>query len=266
MNSGVPLRELQQRFQAHLLSGDMRVLSEILDAPPLPAAARLEIYRAAYVNRLVEALRSTYVKIHQILGDDVFAAMASAFVASNASTTRSIRWYGAQVPAFLARTAPYSGQPLLAELARFEWALAGVFDAADGLALTRTHIAQLDPARWGELRFRFHASVRTLSFVWNSIAVWQAIDAAIEPPAPARSEHATTWLLWRHELKNYFRSLDPVELIALTWAIDGASVAVICDELRPRLAEAEIPARAASLIAAWADAGILVEPLIFQAE
>ena len=257
MAAGINLRELQQRFQSHLLTGDEGVLPQILDAPPLPAAARLEIYRTAYVNRLTEALRATYVKIHQILGDEVFAAMAAGFIASHTSTTRSIRWYGADLAVFLARTSPYSKQPTLAELARFEWALAAVFDAADAPTMARADLAKVDPERWGELRLRFHPSVRTLSFRWNSIAVWQAVDAGNEPPAPAKSSESTTWLLWRHDLKNYFRSLEPVELTALAWAMDGASFSVMCDQLRQWLTEAEIPLRAATLIAAWTDAGLL---------
>lgn len=265
MAAATPLRELQQRFQSHLLSGDAAILPQILDAPPLTPATRLGIYRAAYANRLIEALRATYLKIHQILGDDVFAAMASEFIVAHASTTRSIRWYGAQLPAFLARTAPYSGQPLLAELARFEWALADVFDAADARTIKRPDIAQVDPERWGDLRLRFHPSVRTLSAYWNSIPVWQAIDAGTEPPAPSRSEQQVTWLLWRHELKTHFRSLEPIELTALAWAIDGASFSSLCDELRQWLPQNEIPLRAATLAASWADSGILVEPLEFQA-
>jgi hypothetical protein len=255
------LKDLQRSFQSHLLSGENTVLPQILAAPPLSPAARLEIYRAAYVNRLIEALRATYLKIHQILGDEVFASMASEFVSANASTTRSIRWYGGQLPAFLARTAPYADQPVLSELARFEWALAEVFDAADAQTLTRAAIARVDPSLWGNLRLKFHASVRTVNFDWNAIAVWQAIDAAEQVPAPEKSARGITWLLWRHDLKNYFRSLDPVEQTALAWAMDGASFSIICDELRHRLPEEQIPLRAASLVALWADSGILVEPL-----
>jgi len=255
------LRDLQRSFQSHLLHGGNTVLPQILSAPPLSVAARLEIYRAAYVNRLIEALRATYLKLHQILGDEVFASMASKFVSSHASATRSIRWYGGQLPAFLARTTPYSDQPVLAELARFEWALADVFDAADASALTRAAIGELDPGLWGNLRFNFHASVRTVNLDWNAVAVWQAVDAGEAVPTPAKSAQSATWLLWRHELKNYFRSLQPVEQTALAWAMDGAAFSLICDELRHRLPENEIPLRAASLVAAWADSGILVEPL-----
>jgi hypothetical protein len=153
---------------------------------------------------------------------------------------------------------------VLCELARFEWALAEVFDAADAPTLPRAAIARVDPSLWGNLRLKFHASVRTVNFDWNPIAVWQAIDAAEQVPAPEKSARGVTWLLWRHDLKNYFRSMDPVEQTALAWAMDGASFSIICDELRHRLPEEEIPLRAASLVAVWADSGILVEPLELQ--
>ena len=253
------LRELQQAFQAHVLLEDGAILPAIVNAPPLEPAARLHIYRAAYVNRLTEALRVTYVKVHQILGDDVFASMAADFIGSHASTTRSIRWYGASLPAFLAQRQPYAEQPVLAELARFEWALAAVFDAADARPLTRMALMRIDPMHWGDLRFNFHSSVRTVSADWNCVAVWQSIDAGVAPPPPAKSGESSVWLLWRQDLKNYFRSLAVDEQTALAGAMDGASFASICERLGQWLPQAAIPARAAAIVAAWADSGILIE-------
>ena len=50
------LRELQRELQHDLLGGDSNISAAIVDAPPLPADARLAIYRNAYRVRLIDAL------------------------------------------------------------------------------------------------------------------------------------------------------------------------------------------------------------------
>lgn len=256
----MPLRALQEGFQAHLLRGDLRFAACIAATPPLSADQRLSIYGSAYRARLREALQSSFVKLHLILGDDTFAALAAAFLARHPSTTRSIRWFGQHLADFLLVTEPYCEQPILAELASFEWALAGCFDAADATPLTRAQLAQVHPEQWGELRFAFHPSVRTLSLGWNTVAAWKALDAQAAPPPPERLATAMSWLLWRQDFQNRFRCIDAIEAGALAWAMDGASFAQVCEQLRHSVAEEQIALTAATLIANWADGGILVQP------
>jgi hypothetical protein len=65
------------------------------------------------------------------------------------------------------------------------------------------------------------------------------------------------WLLWRRELKNYFRSLDAVEGTALDAAWRDLTFAEICAAMTEWLPEEQIPLRAATLIGTWADSGII---------
>ena len=252
------LRELQAHMQAQVLSGDSPSPSYVTNTPPLSPAARLAIYRNAYVGRLTNALRANFVKLHQVLGDEVFDAAAADFIAEHPSTTRSIRWFGSQFAEFLQRRAPYGAQPILAELARFEWALTEVFDAADRPSRGRELFLKMPPEHWGALSFTFHPAVRTLSLCWNTIAVWQALDKGVDAPAPESSPDAVPWLLWRHQLQNFFRSIDSAEFAALTAAMAGLSFAQVCERLKEVIDEDQIPLRAAGLLAAWADSEILV--------
>ncbi|MDB6086416.1 MAG: hypothetical protein JWN43_4297 [Gammaproteobacteria bacterium] len=255
------LCELQDQFQRHLLTGDEAIIASIVDAPPLPAADRMRIYGNAYKVRLLDALHDTYASLHRVLGDDVFMALGEAFIDARPSVHRSIRWYGRELAEFMTCREPYSDQPILAEIAAFEWMLSEVFDAADAVPLDRSALLAVDPSAWSELRFEFHPSLRRMSLAWNTVAVWQSarreVSGEEEPPQPAAAPAPVPWLLWRQNLTNYFRSLDVDENAALDAALAGRSFGEICAALSPWLPEEEIPLRAASLVGTWADSGII---------
>ena len=251
------LRELQQELQRHLLGGESSVAAAIVDAPPLPVQSRLGIYRHAYRARLVEALDEVYPMLHRLLGDESFESLATLFIDAHPSEHRSIRWYGQELAEFAALTPPFGEQPILAELARLEWTLSEVFDAADAETLDRASLQALDPERWATLGFRFHPSLRRLALEWNTVAVRQALSEETELPDPERSPEPVPWLLWRQSFKNYFRSLDPVECAALDAAVAGATFPEICETLGALLPEEEIPLRTATLAATWVDSGII---------
>jgi hypothetical protein len=251
------LRQLQREMQSGLLGEESVIEAHIADTPPLTKEARLGIYRHAYVTRLIEALREYYPVLHQILGDEDFAALGAAFIRAHPSVHRSIRWYGREIAAYLRAEPPFAEQPILAEIARFEWRLAESFDSADAVVLDRAALASVEPAEWADLTFRFHPSVQRLTLEWNTVAVWKAISAEEAPPAPERSTDAIEWLIWRRNLENYFRSLDSEELTALDAALEGCNFAQVCDALSRQLPVEQVPLRAASLIATWLDGGLL---------
>jgi hypothetical protein len=255
----MPLRRLQQDLQHHLLGESGPIAAAIVDAPPLPTAERLAIYRNAYRVRLIEALDETYPILHQLLGDETFAALGESFIAWRPSVHRSIRWYGRELGGFMASTAPFAQQPILSEIAMFEWTLSEVFDSADAQSLARAALSALEPAAWATLKLRFHPSVRRLALSWNTTAVWQAASREQTPPQPQMAEHPVLWLLWRQNLQNYFRSMDAIEAAALDSALLGDSFSEVCAALAESLPEEQIPLRAATLIGTWADSGIIAE-------
>lgn len=251
------LRQLQREMQNGLLGERSAIEAHIADTPPLTREARVGIYRHAYVARLIEALQNYYPVLYQILGDDDFEALGAAFVRAHPSVHRSIRWYGRELADFLQVEPPFAEQPILAEIARFEWSLAKAFDSADSRLLGRAALASVEPAAWADLTFQFHPSVQRLAFEWNTVSVWKALSAEESPPAPERSAGGVGWLVWRRDLENYFRSLDPVEATALDAALEGRNFAQICGALAQQLPESDVPLRAASLIATWLDGGLL---------
>lgn len=256
------LRALQLAMQNALLDeseqGVRAIAHVIVDTAPLAPAARLEIYRNAYRSRLIEALEDGYPNLHRLLGDEHFDTLGAGFVAAHSSVHRSIRWYGRELAQFLRAEPAYRDQPRLAELAAFEWTLGEAFDSEDAIPLERAALNAIEPAAWGEMHFSFHPSLRRLALEWNTVAAWRALGEEGTPPDPARLAHPTSWLIWRQGLKNYFRSLEPIEERALEAAQAGARFAQLCTTLAATVGEAEIALHAARLVATWVDGGLIV--------
>jgi hypothetical protein len=251
------LRELQQALQSALLGGESAIADAIVAAPPLSVEARLGIYRHAYRARLIEALEEVHPVLHQLVGEECFEGLCTSFIEAHPSEHRSIRWYGHELADFIAVTEPFAERPVLAEIARLEWTLSEVFDAADAEPIDRAALEGLAPERWETLGFRFHPSIRRLALEWNSVAHWQAVSDESDPPEVQRSSEPVQWLLWRRQFKNYFRSMDAVECAALDAAAGGRNFTEICETLGAFLPEEEIPLRAATLVATWVNSGII---------
>jgi hypothetical protein len=252
------LAGIQQDFQAYLLRGERAIESQVLGSARVPVATRLGIYGGAYAGRLAEALASNYPALAQLLGEVDFQSLAEAYVRTHDSPFFSIRYYGDQLAQFLAADAHYAGAPVLAELARWEWTLGQVFDAADAEPVSHDALAQVPPEEWAQLRFAWHPSVRRVELHWNSPQVWQAASEQQEPPAVTFAEEPQPWLLWRRDLTTYFRSLPRIEDMALEAARKGWPFGELCALLCDEVGDAQAPLQAATLLRGWVASGLLV--------
>jgi Putative DNA-binding domain len=251
------LAALQGDFQQYLLRGDAAIEARVTGSPRVPATARLAIYGGAYRGRLAEALGANYPALARLLDED-FADLAQAYVAGHDSPYFSIRYYGEDLARFLATEERYAGAPLLADLARWEWAMTQVFDAADATALDAAALSQVAPDAWALLRFRWHPSLARLDLQWNAPQVWQALTEERERPAAAVSAAATPWLLWRQGLTTYFRSLTPAEAQALDAARSGAPFGELCELLCETVGDEAAPVTAATFLRSWVASGLII--------
>jgi len=252
------LEQIQQDFQRYVLHGDGAIEQHVRGTARVPAATRLAIYSDGYRARLIEALATNYPVLAQLLGPSDFAELGKAYVMNELSTFCSIRYYGHALADFLATQAQYAPAPVLAELARWEWTMGEVFDAADGTPIDASALAGLPPASWAELRFAWHPCVRRLQLAWNAPPIWKAVSATAEPPAASLEPAPIQWLLWRRELKTYFRSLSSAEAAALDAARAASTFGELCVLLCEHVEEAQAPAHAASFLRTWLDGGLLV--------
>jgi len=128
----------QADFQRGILTGDDKVLAEILDSPKEKREVLFGVYKYAYGSRLVDALRNDHKLLHSYVGDEMFDEIGQAYVAANPSQHPNLRWFSQGLPDFL-KTAPYGEYPILSDLAALEKALNDAFDAKDAVWNQFTH-------------------------------------------------------------------------------------------------------------------------------
>ena len=263
-----PLASLQSDFQSFLLRREERLLDRVSGTARVNAQTRVAIYYDAYRLRLLEALDANYPVLHAWIGDDEFEQLGLAYIDAHPSRHFSIRYFGHRLPEFLGAEA-YRDRPYLAEMAALEWALSGAFDAADDEPVKIEDMAGIPPDAWPAMRLRFHASVRRLNLRWNVPAIWNPVNRNIEAekngtqpgsdvPAPAAGEYPRAWLVWRHELKTYFRSLPVDEAWAIDTAMTGGTFAEICEGLTEWVDAQNVAVHAAGLLKRWIVDGLII--------
>jgi hypothetical protein len=227
----------------------------------VPVETRLGIYGGAYRARLVEALEASFPVLAELLGESDFRILAEKYTYAYESTFFSIRYYGDQMAAFLAADAEYAKAPILTELARWEWAMADAFDAADAAPVDTDAIAQIAPEDWATLRFDWSPSVRVLELEWNVPEIWKAVTergASDSAATPDPRLEPASWLIWRRDLQIYFRELSPEEATAIAGSRAGQTFGELCVALCEHLDETEAAGQAAGFLRGWVQSGLIV--------
>jgi hypothetical protein len=251
------LPDIQEAFQRFLLTGATAGISgHVIGTERVPVETRLGIYGDGYRSRLIEALQVSFPVLFNLLGDTDFQVLAGRYVDSHESTFFSIRYYGDRLADFLATDSQYSQAPLLAELAKWEWAMAAAFDAADAEPIDISAFAQIAPEEWADLRFEWSASVQVVQLEWNVPALWKAVTE--DSPEPELCPQPASWLIWRRELQIFFRPLGQEEAAVIAAARAGQTFGELCVLLCEHLDESEASLHAAGFLRAWVQSGLIV--------
>jgi hypothetical protein len=250
------LKALQTDFQAYVLRQQAGIQAEILGTQAVTVDTRLDIYRHGYYLRLLEVLGIDYPGLRHLLGDHEFELLVRRYSDAQPSTFRSLRWYGDQLAAFLKTTAPYAKQPLLTEMADFEWHLMAAFDATDAPVVAVETMTTIPMERWAEMYFTIHPAVKRLALQWNITALWHAYDAAkkVQPecfPAPI------AYVIWRQEYDVQFCSLSVEAAYLLDAMAARQCFGAICEGLCEWFAPHDVAMQAASLLKRFIVAGVV---------
>ena len=245
------LHELQSAFQLRVLHGAGGVEASMRGSEHLDAVARLDIYQSAFGARLVEALAVTYPALRHAVGEDEFADLTRTFTQRSPPSHFSIRYFGHDLASFIATAFTGVKAQALSDLARWEWALSEVFDAADASALTRADFERFDPPHWEALGFRLSPSLRRLCLRTNAVEWWRAGSQGATRPTGWRFAKPVEWALWRSQLTTCFRSLPRDEAWALDSTARGQTFGSMCEGLARFVSASDAPTRAATLLQRW---------------
>jgi hypothetical protein len=251
------LDALQNHFQCYILGADPTFIREIAGADDDYRRTRLGIYYNAYRLRLIAALETDYEVLKAFVGDSRFKELALAYVQAHPSQFRNLRWYGDTMAGFLRNDARFSAEPLLSELAEFEWAQGLAFDAPDTPLVSFDDLASVPPDEWADIRFIQHPSLHLIKPNWNVVAIWHAHTDGKTLPAAVSGEQAYFIAVWRKDYKSFFRTLEHDESLLWQALANGTGFGDACAELASAtgINEEEAPLRAAQLLRNWVDEG-----------
>lgn len=254
------LADLQRAFQDYMLATSDAFQAAVRDTSKADRITLLDVYRDGYALRLIEALTTDYPGVMAMAGPTDFDHMARAYIAAHPSRHPSVRWYGRGLADFLGATPPYNSTPAAAEMARFEWALGEAFDSADVTPITADALMALPQEAWETLAFSTLPSLRQITLAFEAPQAWQRREE-VEPGdlAVDRSPEPLVWAIWRPDLVSNFRSLEADEAAMLEALVEGRPFPALCEVLAPFTGEDQAAARAAGLLRAMVEGGMIAD-------
>jgi hypothetical protein len=152
-----------------------------------PDARRFAVYRNNVAIGLIGALEARYPVSRRLAGEEVFRAMARAFVRARKPRSPVMIAYGAEFPEFiadfLAAVEAGSAHSVLVDVARLENAWVESYHATDAVAATVGDLAALSPDCLPNTRIAFHPAVRLMRFATPAASVWASAQSAADPAA-----------------------------------------------------------------------------------
>ncbi len=113
---------------------------------------------------------------------------------------------------------------------------------------------------WETLAFATLPSLRRLILAFEVPQAWQRREE-VQPGdlLVERAPGPLTWAIWRPDLVSNFRSLDTDEAAMLDALVEGRPFPELCEAVAPFTGEAQAPARAAGLLRAMVEGGMIAE-------
>jgi len=227
----------------------------------LDAVGRLEIYANAYFHRILGVLGEDYPALSRAMGSDAFHDMVTSYLLVEPSRHPSLRYAGGRLPGFLASHDAASGlrarTPWAADLAALEWARVEVFDAPDGVLLTREVLAGISPDSFASLELRLGAWARILSLDHPVDTIWRSATGDGEVASPASEPTSTHMLVWRKDERVVHRNMTAFEVAGAVSAMDGVCFGQLCESAAGLVGDDEAPALSAAWLEQWLADGIL---------
>lgn len=254
------LKNIQDYFQDYLMHGTLKtMLPEVAPDERFSAEKRLQVYFDAYRIRLMEILKLDFPKTHTLLGDENFENAFHEYLAKHPSTHFSVRYFGQYFSDFLASASPYKDYPIFSEMAQFEWSVAYTLDAKDAPIVNPEMFSAISPEQWHLLQFKFHPSVTSRYFAFDTPQLWQHIDNDGPARGPLQQDSAVRWLFWRKGQRSLFQSCTLAEDKMFQAIQNNCDFAQTCESLIDIIDEESIPLTCAQTLFKWVNEEMISE-------
>ena len=253
------LAQIQAEFHQQMTQGNSNIVEHIQSGGQITPAQRVSIYESGYFLRLTQALATDYKVLWMVLGDDEFDALAKAYILTKPSRYFSLRWFGQEFAAFL-NEQEGEHAPMLAQLARLEWAFVDAFNSEDVPMVALEKIASVAPESWPNLSFKFHPSLQIIEHDWNVLSFWRAGREEQVFPELVHHQSCQKMLVWRHALTTQYRSMEKAETCAIEAALQGLSFSDICEALLSQnIEEQELAGVVIGWLQSWLAEGLICD-------
>lgn len=142
-------------------------------APPWSRQPGFDVYRNTVLRGAIDALAANVPTVHRLLGDDMFDAVAGAFVRAQLPRDGRLVRYGAGLPEFLASFAPVAEIDYLPSVAALDLAWIEAHLAADAAVLAPADVFALTAEQLLRGRLVPHPAARWRSFPMPAFTIWR---------------------------------------------------------------------------------------------
>jgi len=164
----------QEQFCEALLDPSLPVPEGLFGPPGSVRSQRFAVYRNNVAVGLIEALRSSFPVVNQLVGDEFFSVMARGYALRSPPGSPVLLAYGEGFPGFIAAFEPAATLPYLADVALFEWLWLEAYHAADAEPMAIERLQEVPMDRLADLKLTLHPSARFMRFSHPVLAVWLA--------------------------------------------------------------------------------------------
>ena len=212
---------------------------------------QLDIYREQFWLRHVHCLVEDFPVLHALVGEAAFETLVQAYLAAHPPTAFQLRHLGDRFADFLAT----KDDPLLADLARVEWAYVDAFDAADAPPLDPNAVAAIPEDAWTGARLRLHPSLQLLRLAFPAHEMrakwWEDKERRPIERVPPR---ASTIGVYRHKLLLYTEEMDAIAFDMLERLARGETLGAAGDAVA-RSSGADVESEIGGWFTRWAGLG-----------